>query len=199
MGYIKLLYMSGMAATAIPDRIRLVIQEHTDGCGIACAAMIASVSYIEAWERLAPPPATEQITFTYHDRESTFLIERGWWATAQLLLKTVVSLEEVESMIESEERFRKAVETSHRIRFVVAFLDGSKPDHSVIWDTTCPRTLSSTPPRISFYVIVIRRCWAANVFRYFGVDSVRYQPGRPIQTLIKTEVELDPWSARTTS
>lgn len=98
--------------TPIPDGIKLVFQEHADTCGIACIAMIVSVSYEEACSRLAPPPCSLESAGAYSERERMFLNARGWWESAQLALKTAVSLEDLDAIIESEERFRKAVEGS---------------------------------------------------------------------------------------
>lgn len=179
--------MPDRTATPIPDRIRLVRQEHGDTCGIACVAMIASVSYREAWVRLAPPPAKAEFASAYLNREMAFLKENGWWPSAQLLLNTVISLEELDSIIDSDEKFKKAVENSQRVRLVLAFSDGSKPDHSVIWDRDCKD------------VVFDPSCGEVPISKLFndaglqtysgtlGLTAFCYQPGQPIQTLIKTE------------
>jgi hypothetical protein len=124
--------------TPIPDGIKMVFQEHGDTCGIACIAMIVSVSYEEACANLAPPPSTVESAGAYSQRETAFLNAKGWWASAQLALKTLVSLEDLDAMIDSEERFKQAVEASQRLRLILAFSDGSKPDHSVVWDKSYP-------------------------------------------------------------
>src|ERR1700733_10213845 len=124
--------------TPIPGAIRIVFQEHGDTCGIACIAMIVSVSYEEACANLAPPPSTLESACAYSQRETAFLNAKGWWASAQLALKTVVNLEDLDAMVDSEERFKKTVEASQRLRLILAFSDGSKPDHSVVWDKSYP-------------------------------------------------------------
>jgi hypothetical protein len=126
--------MSDTKTTPIPDKIRIVRQEHPYTCGIACVAMITSVSYREAWERLAPLPENTEFAAAYHVRETAFLQEKGWWPSAQLQLKTVIGLEELDIEIDRDEPFKNAVEKSQRVRLVLAFLDGTKPDHAVIWD-----------------------------------------------------------------
>ena len=126
--------MSDMKETPVPGKIRLVLQERIDDCAIACVAMITSVSYHEVWDRLAPPPVKIEFADAYHNRERAFLQERGLWPSAQLLLETAISLEQLDSIIDSEERFKNTVENSQRLRLILAFSDGTKPDHVVIWD-----------------------------------------------------------------
>lgn len=122
-------------ANPVPPQVKLVRQEAPDTCGIACAAMIASVSYREAWQRLAPPPTRIEFAAAYRDRELAFFSEKGWWPSAQFLLNTVVGLGELDSKIDADEKFKEASDRSQRIRLILAFPDGTKPDHySVVWD-----------------------------------------------------------------
>lgn len=179
--------MSDMTETPIPDAIRLVCQEHADTCGIACIAMITSVSYREACEMLAPPPSKVEFAAAFRDREIAFLKEKGWWPSAQLLLKTVISLEELDSIIDSEERFKKAVENSQRVLLVLAFLDGAKPDHSVIWDRDF-KDVVFDPARGEVPISKLFDDAGPQTYSgILGVTSYCYRPKEPIQTLIKTE------------
>src|SRR5580700_1756105 len=113
------------------EPIRLVRQEHPEGCGIATAAMIAGTSYQKAFEKIGVLPT--ESAGNYNAREKEFLNERGWWTTSQVLLQTVVSLDELKSIIRRDSNVAKAVETAQRCRLILAFSDGTKPDHSVIW------------------------------------------------------------------
>jgi hypothetical protein len=154
--------------------------------------MIASVSYREAWEKLAPPPAKVEFAAAYNNREIAFLNEKGWWPSAQLLLKTVISLEGLDAIIDSEERFRKAVENSQRVRLVLAFSDGSKPDHSVIWDRDC-KDVVLDPSRGEVPIPNLFNDAGLQTYSgTLGLTAFRYQPGKPIQTLIKTEKDVAP-------
>lgn len=176
----------------IPDGIQLVFQEHGDTCGIACVAMIASVSYEEACASLAPPPSTLESARAYNQRETAFLNAKGWWASAQLALKTVVSLEDLDAMIDSEERFKQTVEASHRLRLILAFADGSKPDHSVVWDKNYPDQIFD-PSRGQIPIATLfEEAGPQSYSGTLGFTAFSYQPGLPIQALIKTEVGFEP-------
>ena len=174
--------------TPIPGKIRLVRQERLDDCGIACMAMIVSVSYLEAWDRLAPPPVTEESASAYNEREMTFLNEKGWWASAQLILRTVIRFEQLDSIIDREERFKNSVENSQRLRLILTFSDGAKPDHAVIWDKDC-KNLIFDP---SLGEVPISELFNdAGLQTYSGIlgfTAFCYRPGRPIQALIKKEM-----------
>jgi hypothetical protein len=172
----------------IPGKIRLVRQERLDDCGIACVAMIASVSYHEAWDRLAPPPVRTESASAYLERETTFLNEKGWWPSAQLLLKTAIRLEELDSIIDGEERFKNTVENSQRLRLILAFSDGTKPDHAVIWDKDCKDVVfdpsrGEVPISKLFSNAGLQTCSGT-----LGFTAFCYQPGQPIQALIKKEM-----------
>jgi hypothetical protein len=177
--------------TSIPNGIKMVFQKHRDTCGIACIAMIASVSYEEACSRLAPPPSNLESACAYGLRETAFLNSQGWWASAQLALKTVVSLGDLDGMIESEERFKKAVEGSQRLRLILAFSDGSKPDHSVVWDKNYPDQIFDPSrgliPIPALFEDVGPQSYSGSV----GFTAFCFSPGKPIQALIKTEVGFE--------
>lgn len=169
----------------MPDEIKLVRQQGLHDCGIATAAMIANVSYREAWEKLAPPPSTESEAVAYLAREIAFLNAAGWWPSAQLVLDTVMSAEAMDWIIESEEKFKEAVDSSQRARIVLAFADGAKPDHAVVWDRD-HKDVVYDPSR---GVVAVSELFNyAGLHSYsgtLGMTAFRYQPGQPIQTLIK--------------
>jgi hypothetical protein len=177
--------------TPIPDGIKLVLQEHGDTCGIACVAMIVSVSYEEACIRLAPPPSNLESACAYSLRETAFLNSKGWWASAQLALKTAVNLRDLDTMIESEERFKKAVEGSQRLRLILAFYDGSKPDHSVVWDKNCPDQIFDPSRGLIPISTLFEDAGPQSYSGALGFTAFCYCPGLPIQALIKTEVGFE--------
>jgi hypothetical protein len=168
-----------------PSPIKWVYQQHSDGCGIASAAMIAGISYREAWERLAPPPANEEHTAAYTEREIHFLNEIGWWASAQLVLKTVVSLEDMDWVTDSEERFKDAVDKSQRARIVLAFADGAKPDHSVVWDRDHEDVVFDPARGVIPVSELFNDAGLQTYSGTLGFTAFCYQPGKPIQTLVK--------------
>jgi hypothetical protein len=149
--------------------------------------MIASVSYREAWQRLAPPPADELSAGSYLRRETDFLNKKGWWPSAQLALKTVVGSEELDSIIESEARFNEAVENSHRLRLVLAFSDGTKPDHAVVWDREHKNVIFDPSRGVIPTSKLFEDAGLQTYSGTLGFTAFRYQPGQPIQALIKTE------------
>jgi hypothetical protein len=167
-------------------KIRFVGQETPDDCAIATAAMIAGVSYREAWDRLAPPPTSDLAG--YQDRETRLLNERGWWPSAQLVLKTVVSLELMDSIIESEEKFNSAVEDSQRLLIVLAFADGAKPDHVVVWDRD-HKNVVFDPSRGEIPLSQLFNDAGLQTYSgALGFTAYRYQRGgQTIQTLVKIE------------
>lgn len=174
----------------VPDKIRLVLQKRSDACGIATVAMITGVSYGEAWERLAPPPSSLELVDAYHDRETVFLNERGWWPSAQLVLKTVVSFEEMDQIIESEARFKEAIEKSQRVRIVMAFADGTKPDHAVIWDRDNEGVVFDPSRGIVPISDLFSNAGPQTYSGSLGLTAFCYQPGKPIRTLVKKEEGL---------
>jgi hypothetical protein len=184
--------MPDTTTTPIPDKIRLVRQEHDDTCGIACTAMIASVSYREAWERLAPPPTKAEFATAYHEREIAFLKEKGWWPSAQLLLKTVISLEQLDLIIDSDDKFRTVVESSQRVRLILAFSDGAKPDHIVIWDRDCKEVVFDPSRGVVSISKLFNDAGLQTYSGTLGMTSFCYQPGQPIQALIKSELGIVP-------
>ncbi len=180
--------MSGINPIPVPYAIKLVYQQHSDGCGIASAAMIAGISYREAWERLAPPPANDEHAVAYNARELKLLNEIGWWVSAQLLLKTVLSLEDMDWVIDSEEKFKDAVDKSQRARIFLAFADGAKPDHSVVWDRDHGDVVFDPTLGVIPMSELFNNAGLQTYSGTFGMTAFCYQPGQPIQTLIKTEV-----------
>jgi SEC-C motif len=123
-------------STPLPvyEPIKLVRQEDIDGCAIATAAMVAGTSYRETLEKIGIMPTSEESAAIYMSREGKFFNDRGWWVSAQLVLKTTVDLDTLDALIERDVKMSKAVKNSQRLRIFLAFSDGKKPDHSVIWD-----------------------------------------------------------------
>ncbi len=155
--------------------------------GFATAAMIVGIGYSEAWERLSPPPSREENAAAYNVREREFFNEIGWWASAQLVLKTVISLENMDEIIDSEEIFRQTVEDSWRLRIYLAFPDGAKPDHSVVWDKD-QREVVFDPSRGVIPVSDLFKDAGLQTYSgTLGFTAFCYQPGKPIQTLVKVE------------
>ena len=171
----------------VPSKIQLVRQRSELDCGIATAAMIAGVTYEEAWGPLAPPPATTVTYKTYHERETRFLNEMGWWAASQIVLKTVVDLGQLQQLIDEDDNIKRAFEQSQRVRLVVAFADGAKPDHTVVLDEE-NEELVFDPSR---GIIPVDDLFKASGLQTYsgtlGMTSFTYQPGQPIQTWSKTE------------
>lgn len=122
------------------------------------------------------------------NRELAFLNEKGWWPSAQLVLETVIDLNELDQIIDGEERFKIAVESSHRLRLVLAFADGTKPDHVTIWD----RDRKDVVFDPALGVVPISKLFDDHGPQTYsgtlGFTAFRYQPGNPIQTLIKSEI-----------
>ncbi len=82
-----------------PNKMRLVPQVDTNGCGIACVAMIMSVSYAEVWRQLAPVPTNEVGLEAFGVREREFLNRSGWWQTAQLISHVETDLNTIDFAI----------------------------------------------------------------------------------------------------
>jgi hypothetical protein len=116
---------------------------------------------------------------------------KGWWASAQLALTTAVDLAQLDAMIDLEERFKVAVEASQRLRLVLAFSDGTKPDHSVVWDKDYPELIFDPSrgqlPIAALFEDVGPQSYSGTL----GFTAFCYQPGQPIQALIKTEVGFE--------
>jgi len=175
--------------------IRLVRQQHPDCCGIATVAMIVGVSYEEAYERLAPPPSTLESFEAYHQRETAYLTEKGWWPSAQILLKTVVSLEELDSIIDSDANIKTTVENSQRVRIVLAFADGAKPDHTVVWDRDHKDVVFDPSRGVVPMSELFKDVGLQTYSGTLGLTSFSYQPGQPIKTWVKTEEGFVPPAA----
>jgi hypothetical protein len=149
--------------------------------------MIASVSYREAWSKLAPPPVNQDLGGAYRDRELAFLQEKGWFPSAQLLLKTVIGLAELDLIAESEDRFSVAVENSQRVRLVLAFRDGAKPDHCVMVEKGQTDVVFDRAVGIIPIAKLFDDTGPQSYLGTLGFTAYCYRPGRPILTLIKTE------------
>jgi hypothetical protein len=178
---------SGVNMAKAPSTIQLVRQRSPLDCGIATAAMIAGVTYEEAWKALAPPPATPSTYIAYHERETRFLNEIGWWAASQIVLTTVIDLGHLRHLIDEDANIKSAFEQSQRVRLVVAFKDGAKPDHTVVLDHE-NEELVFDPSR---GIVPIDGLFEPSDLQTYsgtlGMTSFTYQPGQPIQTWSKTE------------
>lgn len=170
-----------------PSKIQVVLQRGQYDCGIATAAMIAGATYGEAWNALAPPPVTPATAVDYNDRETRFLNDRGWWASSEVVLTTVSTLEDLRCVIWRDVNLKKALDECQRVRLVVAFADGAKPDHTVVLDDDND-DLVFDPARGIFA--------EADLFKPFGLQSYSgtlgmtsycYQPGQPIKAWISIE------------
>jgi hypothetical protein len=172
-------------------KLRMVFQGDEDSCGIACAAMITGSPYLEALRRLWPPPVSPEVTAAYSERERAFLHEKGWWESAQLLLTTARDISQIDACIESEDRFQNTVEASQRLRLILAFADGSKPDHSAVWDRNYKNVVLDPARGIIRLTELFENVGAQSYSGVLGFTSFCFQPGQPIQTLIKTEAGFD--------
>jgi hypothetical protein len=178
-----------------PSDIRLVRQRNELDCGIATAAMIAGVTFDEAWRALAPSPATAATYIAYHERETRFLNEKGWWAASQIVLKTVIDLGHLRHLINEDANIKEAFDKSKRVRLVVAFADGAKPDHTVVLDED-HEELVYDPARGVFPIDDLFNPFGPQTYSgTLGMTSFVYQPGQPIQTWTKTEHGYVPPSA----
>jgi hypothetical protein len=179
--------MPDIPKVPVLNPIKLVRQQQSDDCGIATAAMIVGLSYREAWRLLSPPPASPEHAAAYTEREIKLFNEIGWWASAQLVLKTVVSLEDMDWVINGEERFKDAFDKSQRARIVLAFADGAKPDHSVVWDRDHGEVVFDPSRGVIQMSELFNDAGLQSYSGTLGMTAFCYQPGQPIQTLIKTE------------
>jgi len=170
------------------EPIKLVRQEHIDGCAIATAAMVVGASYQETLKGMGVMPTSDELAALYVTREGKFFNGRGWWVSAQLVLKTTVDLETLDALIERDVKISKAVKNSQRMRIVLAFSDGKKPDHSVMWDkddeTVVYDPVLGVIPISQLLKVSGEQSYAGAV----GFMSFTFQPGKPIQTLISQEM-----------
>jgi hypothetical protein len=169
-----------------PGEIRLVRQRQGDDCGIATVAMIAGVSYHEAYGRLAPPPSEMGVVGAYHDRETAFLKEKDWWASAQLKFKDAANFERVCRIINKHERLTEIVENSQRVRLVLAFADGEKLNHAVVWDRKHKDEVFDPSRGV---ISILKLFNDAGRQSYSGVlefTAFRYSPGQAIEPLCMT-------------
>lgn len=177
-----------------PSKIQLVRQRSELDCGIATAAMIAGVTFNEAWTALAPPP--DPATYlAYHERETRFFNEKGWWAAAQIVLKTIIPLDHLYQLINEDANIKQAFEHSERMRLVVAFADGAKPDHAVVVDDENQKTVFDPSRGMISIDDLFKPSGLQTYSGTLGMTSFVYQPGQPIQTWTKTEHGYVPPSA----
>jgi len=149
--------------------------------------MIAGVSYAEAWQRLAPPPISPEVMAEYHERDRRFLNEKGWWPSAQLVLRTVVSADQMNAIIDGEEKFRTTVDNAQRVRIVLSFADGAKPDHTVIWDRDHKDVVFDPARSVVPVAELFNPAGLQSYSGALGFTAFCYDPRHPIQTLVKTE------------
>ncbi len=170
------------------EPIKLVRQEHTNGCAIATAAMVVGASYRETLESIGIIPISEESAAIYITREGKFLNERGWWVSGQLVLKTTVGLDTLDALIERDAKMSKAVKDSHRMRIMLAFSDGKKPDHSVIWDKDNEKCVYDPALGVVSISQLLKFNGEQSYAGTVGFMSFTFQPCRPIQTLISQEI-----------
>jgi hypothetical protein len=132
----------GINMAKAPSKIQLVRQRSPLDCGIATAAMIAGVTYEEAWKALAPPPGTPATYIAYHERETRFLNEIGWWAASQIVLTTVIGLGHLRHLIDEDANIKSAFEQSQRMRLVVEFSRVRPGGHPMFVGRFCRRAPS---------------------------------------------------------
>jgi hypothetical protein len=96
-------------------------------------------------------------------------------------------LDTLNALIERDVKMSKAVENSQRMRIMLAFSDGKKPDHSVIWDKDNEKVVYDPAlgvvPISQLFKLSGEQSYAGTV----GFMSFTFQPGSPIQTLISQE------------
>jgi hypothetical protein len=176
-----------MPSTAKPSPIMLVCQQKTDDCAIATVAMIASVSYSEVWEKLSPPPSVPENVDGYHTRETAFLKEKDWWPAAQFKLEAVANLDTFYSLVDSQDEvFRDAVVKSQRLRFILPFHDGTKPDHAVVWDRERGDVIFDPSRGIIALSDLLGHCGKQTYSGILGMTAFCYSPGQPMDTLVRT-------------
>ena len=149
--------------------------------------MVAGVTYEEAWSRLAPPPSTPATTVAYHQRETQFLNEKGWYASSQVALNTIVLLGDLLHVIKNDANVSQAFEKAQRVRLVLAFADGAKPDHSVVWDSSNEEVVYDPSRGIVPLSELFNDSGLQSYSGTLGMTSFSYQPGEPIQAWIITE------------
>ena len=80
-----------------------------------------------------------------------------------------------------------AVDKSQRARIVLAFADGAKPDHSVVWDRDHGDVVFDPSRGVIQMSELFHDAGLQSYSGTLGMTAYCYQPGWPIQTLIKTE------------
>jgi SEC-C motif-containing protein len=169
------------------EPIKLIRQEHPEGCSIATAAMVAGTSYREAFAAIDIMSTSEESAAIYMPREGKFLNDRGWWVSAQLVLKTVVDLDTLDGLVARDAEISKAVENSHRLRLILAFRDGKKPDHSVIWDKDNKDVIYDPVSGVVPISQLLKLSGKQSYAGALGFMSFTFSPGKPIQALISQE------------
>jgi hypothetical protein len=170
------------------EPIKLVRQEHVDGCAIATAAMVAGISYRETLAAIGARPTSDESAAIYLTREGKFFNDRGWWVSAQLVLKTTVDLDALDALVERDVKMSKAVKNAQRLRVFLAFSDGKKPDHSVIWDKDNENVVYDPALGVIPISQLLRLPGEQSYAGTLGFMSFTFQPEKPIQTLISQEM-----------
>jgi hypothetical protein len=89
--------------------------------------------------------------------------------------------------IDKEQSFKDAVEKSQRARIVLAFADGAKPDHVVVWDRDHGDVVFDPSRGVISMSDLFNDAGLQTYSGTLGMTAYCYQPGHPIQTLVKTE------------
>jgi hypothetical protein len=168
--------------------IKLVLQEHADGCSIATAAMVAGTSYRESLAAIDIMSTSEESAAIYMPREGKFFNDRGWWVSAQLVLKTIVDLDTLDALIDRDAKISEAVKNSNRLRIFLGFRDGKKPDHSVIWDKDNKDVVYDPVLGVVPISQLLKLSGEQSYSGALGFMSFTFSPGSPIQTLISQEM-----------
>jgi hypothetical protein len=169
------------------EPIRFVRQEHADGCSIATAAMVVGASYQETLAAIGIMSTSDESAAIYMPREGKFLNDRGWWVSGQLVLKTVVDLDTLDALIDRDAKMSEAVKNSQRLRIFLAFSDGEKPDHSVIWDKDNKDVVYDPGLGVIPVSQLFNLSGEQSYAGALGFMSFTFSPGKPIQTLISQE------------
>jgi hypothetical protein len=82
----------------------------------------------------------------------------------------------------------QAVQESQRVRILLAFSDGKKPDHSVIWDKDKENVVYDPALGVIPISQILKLSGEQSYAGTVGFMSFTFQPGKPIQTLISQEM-----------
>jgi len=150
--------------------------------------MVAGTSYRETLAAIGIMSTSEESAAIYMSREGKFFNDRGWWVSAQLVLKTIVDLDTLDAFIERDAKISEAVKNSHRLRIVLAFRDGKKPDHSVIWDKDSKDVVYDPVLGVVPISQLLKLSGEQSYLGALGFMSFTFSPGTPIQTLVSQEM-----------